>query len=383
MGKEQKGSLPSTSIKAQDRGVNNLPPFFITTADDLSTYLDLDQRSKAEIERVSLRLPFKIPLHYLSIMDKTNPSCPIKRQAVPSIDELKKTGVADPLNEDGFSITPSFIKKYPKRGVLLASSECAMYCRFCNRKRFIGKTWNPWASIEESLRYIEKDVEIKEVIISGGDPFMLSPDRLNYLLVRLSHIKRVKVLRLSTRLPVVSPEALTDGHIEAIKGIFPLWLIIHINHPREITEGFMEGAKRLRQVNTILISQTVLLRGVNDCPHILLRLFEDLVALGIKPYYLFQLDEVMGAGHFKVKLKRGIEIMRYLRRYASGLAVPYYMVDITGGAGKVPIDYRYIKGKKGDILKLKGLLKDEGIYKDDGKDSLCLKCGLCKEETLE
>jgi lysine 2,3-aminomutase len=236
--------------------------------------------------------------------------------------------------------------------------------------------------MEESLRYIERDAETKEVIISGGDPFMLSPDRLAYVLIRLSHIKKVKVLRLSTRLPVVYPDGLKESHIEAIKAVFPLWLIIHINHPKEITEGFIECTKRLRQANAILISQTVLMRGVNDCPHILLRLFEDLVGLGIKPYYLFQLDEVMGVAHFKVKIKRGIEIMRHLRRCASGLAVPHYMVDITGGAGKVPIDYRYIKGKKGNMLRLKGLLKDEDIYKDDGKDSLCLKCGLCKKETL-
>lgn len=310
-------------------------------------------------------------------MDKENPLCPIRRQAIPSIEELSDDGEMDPLNEGEIALTPAFIKRYPKRGVFLVNSECAMYCRFCNRRRLAGKGKDLGVFREDTLRYLEGHDDIEEVIISGGDPFMLPYDEMDYILSRLKAIRGINIIRASTRMPVVYPERM-KGHFAALKRSSPVWIVVHINHPREVSPEFIETIRGLREHGAVVISQTVLLRGINDCPHILARLFEGLVSCGIKPYYLFQLDEVRGAQHFKVKLKRGIEIMRYLREHSTGLAIPQYALDITGGLGKAPVDYKYIKKREGNRVFVEGASGRIGIYTDNGKKSTCLMCGLCK-----
>ncbi|MCX5813077.1 MAG: KamA family radical SAM protein [Proteobacteria bacterium] len=352
---------------------------FIHTVEELSKHLCLDKKTKEEIEKVSISHPFRIPKFYLDLMEKDNPLCPIRKQSVPSKEELTGNGDTDPLNEKKISLTPSFFKRYQNRGVFLASSDCAMYCRFCNRRRLIGKKWDARLHWEETFQYLERDRETHEVIISGGDPFMLSSDELDYILSRLRSIRSIKNTRISTRMPVVYPEGLKQGHFDALKKSSPLWIVIHINHPREVSTDFIETVNRLRDAGNIIISQTVLLRGVNDCPHVLARLFENLVYCGVKPYYLFQLDEVRGAGHFKVKLKKGVEIMRYLRANNSGLAIPQYALDITGGLGKVSVDYKYIKKRRGNKVIVEGLSGKTGIYNDDAKQSICSKCNICKQ----
>lgn len=354
---------------------------FINNAEELSRFIDVDRRLKEEIEQASQHYPFRIPGFYLDLIEKDNPFCPLRRQAIPSVEELADKGKIDPLNEKEISVTPSFIKRYPNRGVFLATSQCAMYCRFCNRRRFVGKRWDPKLFWEETFEYLEKDSKINEVIVSGGDPFMLLPDELDYLLSRLRSIRRIKVIRISTRIPVVYPEGLKLGHLTALGKNSPIWIIIHINHPKEVSPEFIEAVKKLRKMENIIISQTVLLRQVNDCPYILLKLFEKLVHCGIKPYYLFQLDEVRGAMHFKVRLEKGMEIMKILRRNASGLAVPKYVLDIPGGFGKVPVDYVYVKGKDGNKVYVENLSGHVNTYLDNGKKSKCLKCGLCDSNT--
>jgi lysine 2,3-aminomutase len=355
---------------------------FIHTSEELSNHLHLDNKTKEEIKKVSKLHSFRIPKFYLDLMEKDNPLCAIRKQSVPSIEELAGDGNLDPLNEKNISLTPSFFKRYHHRGVFLASSDCAMYCRFCNRRRLIGKKWDARLYWEDTFQYLEKDRETHEVIISGGDPLMLSPDELDYILTRLRSIRSIKSIRISTRMPVVYPEGLKQGHFDALKKSSPLWIVIHINHPREVSRDFIETASRLRDAGGIVISQTVLLRGVNDCPNILARLFENLIYCGVKPYYLFQLDEVRGAGHFKVKLKKGIEIMRYLRANISGLAIPQYALDITGGLGKVAVDYKYIKKRYGNKVLVEGLSGKTGIYNDDAKQSNCSGCNICKQNLL-
>ena len=311
-------------------------------------------------------------------MDRENPACPVRRQAVPSLEELEDKGGIDPLDENHIALTPSFLKRYPGRGVFLASSQCAMYCRFCNRRRMVGKAWDPKQSWEDSFRHMEKATDLKEVIISGGDPLMIPIDDFSYMVNRLKKIGRIKTIRISTRLPVVHPEGLREGHFAALSQISPVWLVVHINHPRELSPEFVDAVRRFRSAGANILSQTVLLRGVNDCPRILLKLFESLITLGVKPYYLFQLDEVRGAMHFKVRLREGIRIMRYLRRHGSGLAVPQYALDITGGLGKVPIDYKYLRKRKGRTVYLENTSGDVGSYTDDGGESKCRKCGECE-----
>lgn len=350
---------------------------FIYNVLELQRYFDLDSKTVKQIEDVSSVYPFKIPFFYLNLADRYNPACPIRKQCLPDIKELSSGGYKDPLVEEKHSRTPSFIKKYPNRGVFLVGAQCAMYCRFCNRKRFIGKENEIRGSWEETFRYINKDTGISEVIISGGDPMMLAPEDLDYLLSRIIKNNHIKLIRISSRVPVVYPEGISKEHLAVLKKIPLIWFVIHINHPKEITPQFSEVIKKLRASGCPLISQTVLLRGVNDCPRIIEKLFQSLVFMGIKPYYLFQLDEVMGTMHFKVRLKRGVEIMHGLRKNVSGLAIPQYVLDITGGIGKIPIDYNYIKKKEGQKLHIKGILGNRGYYMDNGSASHCLKCGLC------
>ena len=302
-------------------------------------------------------------------------------QAIPSIRETDESGDDDPLHETGFSVTPILIRRHPDRCVFLVSSECAMYCRFCNRRRFAGSAIDPGPYLEESFAYIENDPHLREVILSGGDPFMLEPDRLQSILTRLRSMKKKLIIRLSTRLPVVYPEGLTAGHLKAIARVSPVWVVIHINHPREITKQFLKSIRNLRKSGAILISQTVLLRNINDCPHVLLSLFESLVETGIKPYYLFQLDDVKGTSHFKVKLSRGREIMAFLNAHASGLAIPRYALDIPGGLGKIPVDSDHVQSPgKTTMVRLAGPFGKTGYYNDNAEQSQCMKCGICGKE---
>jgi lysine 2,3-aminomutase len=350
----------------------------ISDVEGLSGFISLDSESAKEIGRVSAVYPFRVPRFYGSLMDRENPFCPIRLQAVPTAAELGGQGMPDPLGESLISVTPSFLTRYPGRGLFLVTAECAMYCRFCNRRRLVGRGFRPQDTREETLTYLEQCDEIREVIVSGGDPLMLRPAELDYVLGRLRKIERIGVVRVSTRVPVVFPEGL-DRHRQAIKRHGPLWFIIHINHPREVTPEFTGAVRVLREAGAVIISQTVLLRRVNDCCHILARLFEKLVALGVKPYYLFQLDDVSGATHFKVRLETGIAIMRALRKSVSGLCIPHYAVDITGGLGKIPLENGYIRGKEGQRVFMENLYGEEGTYGDNGEESRCNNCGICQD----
>ncbi len=380
MGEKQKGPFYSASVilthdENEREGRRSTFPF-ISDAEKLSKVLVLTEKSRAEIDAVSRVYPLRVPPFYADLIEKDNPLCPIRLQSIPTMEELAKFGVLDPLNEKSIEITPSFLKRYPKRGVFLVSAECAMYCRFCNRKRFVGKKFEPRLSRDETLAYLEGDTEIREVIMSGGDPFMLDPAEFDYVLSRLKRMEHVKVIRVSTRMPVVFPQRV-ELHRAAIRKHAPLWLVIHINHPREMTQACIDTIRILREAGSTVISQTVLLRRVNDCVHILASLFQKLVAVGVKPYYLFQLDEVAGARHFKVRIETGIELMRLLRGTVSGLCMPEYAVDLTGGLGKVPIDYTYVKKRKGRELHVENLYGQRGMYLNDGQKSRCYACGVC------
>lgn len=350
---------------------------FLSHPEELSRFVSPDDTATRDIVAVAQRYPFRIPLFYARLIDWDDPSCPIKLQSLPSREELLDPDNLDPLDEESIRITPCFLKRYPKRGVFLVSGECAMYCRFCNRRRMVGKNWRPEIGREETLDYLEHDQEISEVILSGGDPMMLPPSELQYILERLRRMSRIQVIRISSRLPVVFPMGLETDHIKAIEKARPLWFIVHVNHPKEISQEFLDIVRQLRQSGAILLSQTVLLRRVNDCPHILANLFERLVQAGVKPYYLFQLDDVAGAAHFKVRVKTGLSIMKRLRQEVSGLCVPHYALDITGGLGKVPLDNRYLKGPCEDGLQVQGLSGQVGVYRDTGQASRCSSCGLC------
>ncbi len=353
---------------------------FLFSLRALGKSFPIDPAVIRSLEDVRIEHSFRVPLFYLNLIDFNDPCCPIKGQAIPSLKEINRSGDDDPLNEAEFSVTPILIKRHRDRCVFLVSNECAMYCRFCNRRRFAGTAFDPGPYIEESLAYIENDAHIREVILSGGDPLMLEPEELHAILSRLRSMKKRLTIRLSTRLPVVYPDGLTKGHLKAIKDAWPVWVIIHINHPREITRQFLKQVGSLKRSGAAMISQTVLLRNINDCPHVLLKLFGSLVEAGIKPYYLFHLDDVNGASHFKVKLSRGLDIMAFLNLHASGLALPRYALDIPGGLGKIPVDMEHVQFlEKTTMVRLTSPAGKIGYYNDDAEESQCMNCGICKE----
>lgn len=367
-----------SSRLTEKKGGRRATPSFISTAQELSRLVPLTDQEKRDIDLVSTYYPFRVTPFYASLIDRENRTCPIRLQAVPTRAELDPGGREDPLAERDVGATPSFLRRYPQRGVFLVSSQCAMYCRFCNRKRSVGRgpLWEE--SIEKTLRYLDGAREINEVILSGGDPLMLGATRLGHILERLRSLRHIQVIRVSTRLPVVFPEGVVDAYRTLFRRYGPIWLVIHINHPREVTPEFRQVVTQLREAGVILVSQTVLLRRVNDCSLVLGKLFQELVRNGVKPYYLFQLDDVCGAQHFKVKVRSGLNLMRALRRDCSGLCLPHYAIDITGGLGKIALDYPYLKKREGKRLVLNNAQGKTGSYLDDGGQSRCSKCGTCR-----
>jgi lysine 2,3-aminomutase len=381
VGQEQKGSLHTASVifrqttSVEEGKILTLP--FISKIGNILEKTESEYLSNEPAENVARLYPVRISPFYANLIDRENPHCPIRLQACPSPEELREGGVADPLGETSIQMTPAFFMRYPKRGVFLVSGECAMYCRFCNRKRLVGREFRPQDFVEETLTYIDGNKELREIIVSGGDPLVLPPPDLRYVLERLKRMDHIKTIRVSTRVPVVCPELL-DQHRETIKEHGPLWIVIHINHPREITPEFLRAVGHLHEARAHIVSQTVLLRGINDCHHILGKLFQTLVEAGVKPYYLFQLDDVHGAAHFKVRLEKGISIMRELRKSFTGIAIPQYALDITGGLGKVPLEGGYVRGREGDRVIMENLYGQLGSYLDNGQESRCLRCNICR-----
>jgi lysine 2,3-aminomutase len=307
----------------------------ITDPGELASHFSCDRES---ITRVVDRYPLRISPYYLSLIQ--SPGDPIWRQCVPDIRELREDGLlSDPLDEENLSPTPSIIHRYPDRVVFLATTSCAVYCRFCMRKRKVGcpsADVDP-AALEAAIRYVEETPAVRDVILSGGDPLLLPDDQLEYLLQRLSKIPHVEIIRIGSRAPVTLPERITPKLCRMLKTFHPLYVNTHFNHPLEITPQSSRACVRLADAGIPLGNQTVLLKGVNDDPETMKTLMQQLLSIRVRPYYIHQMDLVKGTGHFRAEIKRGIEIMKGLRGYTSGMANPYYVIDAPGGKGKIPL----------------------------------------------
>jgi lysine 2,3-aminomutase len=284
--------------------------------------------------------------YFASLMDPEDPDCPIRRQVIPTDHELVpfEAEMADSLAEDAHSPVPGLVHRYPDRVLMLVTTQCASYCRFCTRSRVVG---NPHAQFnttdhERQLAYIAATPQIRDVLISGGDPLILPPRMLEGLLKRLRAIPHVEVVRIGTRVPVFLPQRVTDDLTAMLRQYHPLWMNIHFNHPQEITPEVERALARLADAGIPLGSQAVLMAGINDCPNIMLALVQKLVKNRVRPYYIYQCDLVHGAGHFRTPVAKGIEVMEALRGHTSGFAVPTYVIDAPEGGGKVPILPNYL-----------------------------------------
>ena len=318
---------------------------------------------KELLRSVAERYPMRITPYYLDLIQKAGD--PIWLQCVPDTRELEdEEQVADPLNEEELSPVPGLIHRYPDRVVFLVSTVCAVYCRFCMRKRQVGCVRATMGdNLDTAIRYIEKTPAVRDVILSGGDPLLLTEDELEYILSRLHRIPHVEMIRIGTRTPVTLPERITKRLCDMLKRFHPLYVNSHFNHPREITPQSSRACARLADAGIPLGNQAVLMKGVNDDPAVMKSLMQKLLAIRVRPYYIHHMDLVKGTGHFRTSVEKGIRIMEALRGYTSGLATPYYVIDAPGGKGKIPVLPENVTFR-GDALLLRNYLGEIIEYRD-------------------
>ncbi|MGD0005743.1 MAG: lysine 2,3-aminomutase [Anaerolineaceae bacterium] len=279
--------------------------------------------------------------YFASLIDPDDPDDPVRSQVVPTADEINPfTGMMeDSLAEDRHSPVPGLVHRYPDRVLMLITTQCASYCRFCTRSRIVGDPAANFshADFDKQIDYLKRTPQVRDVLLSGGDPLTIAPAILEELLRRLREIPHIEIVRIGTRVPVFMPMRVTDELCDMLQKYHPLWMNIHVNHPNEITAELAQATDKLSRAGIPLGNQTVLLAGINDCIHIQRKLVQDLVRIRVRPYYLYQCDLVEGAGHFRTPVAKGIEVMEGLRGHTSGFAVPTYLIDAPGGGGKIPV----------------------------------------------
>ncbi len=318
----------------------------IKTAKDLKKYINLTKDEEETILNILGHLRMAITPYYLTLIDPSNPDCPIRQQAIPFGSELivGKNDLYDPLAEDHDSPVPGLTHRYPDRVLFLITDMCSVYCRHCTRRRFAG-TKDAELKLEQinkAIEYIREHEEVNDVLLSGGDAFMVSDERIEYILKKLREIDHVQVIRFGTRTPVVMPQRVTEKLVNMLKKYHPIWVNTHFNHPNELTPESKKAIDLLADAGIPVGNQSVLLSGVNDCVHIMRKLVKGLIAIRVRPYYLYQCDLSVGIEHFRTSISKGIEIIEGLRGHISGFAVPTFVIDAPGGGGKIPVMPNYV-----------------------------------------
>jgi lysine 2,3-aminomutase len=359
----------------------------LRTTDDFAQVLNLSERQREDLDACMGKFRVSVTPYYASLMDPDDPKCPVRMQAVPSRAELdiRHEDQHDAVGEDLDSPTPRITHRYPDRVLLLVTEMCSMYCRHCTRRRLVGRTEAAVkrTDMDNAISYIERSPEVRDVLLSGGDPLVMSDEYLDELLGRIHAIPHVEIIRLGTRAPVVFPQRITPELISMLKKYHPLYINTHFNHPKEFTPESRRACDMLADGGFPLGNQTVLLRGVNDCAAVMRKLVHDLVACRVKPYYYYQCDLAEGTAHFRTTVAKGIEIYESLRGHTTGFAVPTYIIDAPGGGGKLPVFPNYIISQApGQIL----LRNYEGIISkytepDDYVDGEC-QCEECRENNV-
>jgi len=327
----------------------------VTKLEQLQEILQLAPEEIGGIQQSKGRLALAVTPYFVSLMDPNNPNCPIRRQAIPRIEEchLSKNEMVDPLGEDKNSPVSGLVHRYPDRVLLLVTDQCATYCRYCTRRRLVGSNERPitQGNFEEVLKYLRTHKKVRDVLLSGGDPLLLENERLEEILSRLRMIPHIELLRIGTRVPVTLPQRITTGLIRMLKKYHPLMISIHFTHPKEITEAVRRACNELADGGIPLGSQTVLLKGINDKPYVMKKLVQELLKIRVRPYYIYQCDLATGTEHFRTSVATGIQIIEKLRGHTTGYAIPTYVIDAPGGGGKIPVEPEYVVSKgKGKIV---------------------------------
>jgi lysine 2,3-aminomutase len=324
----------------------------ITTPERLAGAIALTPREREGAERAQQQgLPIAITPYYLSLCDPHDPTCPVRRQCVPDGREgvIVEGDLLDPLGEVEHEVAPHLVQRYPDRALLLATDRCAVYCRFCTRSRMVGDGGGAVSleALAPALAYLRAHPEVKDVIVSGGDPLNMATERLVRVIAAVRAVESVETIRLATRVPVTMPQRITRELVRALRPHHPIWVMTHFNHPKELTGESLAACALLVDAGFPVMNQTVLLAGVNDDATTLETLFRGLIRARVRPYYLLQADPVRGTSHLRTPLQRGIEIMEALQGRLTGIALPKLICDTPGGRGKVPLVPDYIIGREG------------------------------------
>jgi len=360
----------------------------IRDVETLKKVISVDDQMEAELEKCLQRFKMAITPYYASLIDHDYHRHVIRLQAVPSMQELyvAEDDQDDPLHEDVDSPVPGLTHRYPDRVLMLVTHVCSMYCRHCTRRRMVGDqdTHLSRTQVDACIDYIRRHPEVRDVLLSGGDPLSLSDESLDYILQEIRNIDHVEIIRIGSRMPVVLPQRITKSLVDVLKKYHPLYVNTHFNHPDEITLESKNACARLADAGIQLGNQTVLLRDVNDCPNIMKKLMHELLMIRVKPYYIYQCDLSSGISHFRTSITKGIEIIENLRGHTSGMAVPTFVVDAPGGGGKIPVMPNYLISQSDRRFALRNY---EGVIttytQPENVFSNCGRCNICADGDKE
>ena len=359
----------------------------VETLEELEALADLTETERDGVKTALETLRMAITPYYLSLIDFSDKNDPVRKQAIPTALEVHKAAadLYDPLAEDEDSPVPGLTHRYPDRVLFLLTDQCSMYCRHCTRRRFAGQHDAPVgnAVIDGAIEYIRNTPTVRDVLLSGGDALLMSDEKLESIISRLREIPHVEIIRIGSRAPVVMPQRITQELCDMLKKYHPIWLNTHFNHPNEITRESREACERMANAGIPLGNQSVLLRGINDCPHIMKDLVHGLVKIRVRPYYIYQCDLSMGLEHFRTSVSKGIEIIESLRGHTSGFAVPTFVVDAPGGGGKIPVMPNYLISQSEKRIVLRNF---EGVIttytQPTNYESDC-QCPVCRGEKAD
>lgn len=334
----------------------------VTTLAQLESLLPLTDEERAGILLTTTKLAMAITPHYFNLIDPEDPGCPIRRQVIPRIEEMTESPeeMADPCGEDSHMPVPGLVHRYPDRVLFLVTDRCASYCRYCTRSRVVSGAGEQELETDHdrAVDYIARHPEIRDVLLSGGDALLFSDHKLASLLRKLRAIPHVEFLRIGSRVPIFLPQRITPAFCAMLREFHPLWISVHVNHPKELTTEVKEALERLVDAGVPVGNQSVLLKGVNDHPETMKELLHKLLMCRVRPYYLYQCDLIKGSAHLRTSIREGLEIMDKLRGHTTGYAIPQYVVDGPGGGGKIPLNPDYIVCQTGDRFILRNYKGD-------------------------
>ena len=338
----------------------------ISTPEQLVKLLGLTPEETAGAEKTKTKLAMSITPYFFNLIDRHDLDCPIRRQVIPRIEEMTVMPheSPDPLGEDDHLVAPGLVHRYPDRVLFLVTDRCAAYCRYCTRSRMVsnsqGYDFMPDHSL--ALEYIRNQTQVRDVLLSGGDPLLFSDEKIESLIRALRDIEHVEIIRIGTRIPIFLPQRITRSLVEMLQKYQPIYVIIHANHPRELTAEVKEACERLADGGIPMANQSVMMAGVNDDANIMKELIQRLLMIRVRPYFVYQMDLIDGSDHLRVPVEKGLEIMRNLRGHTSGLAIPQYVIDTPGG--KIPVNPDYVISRTADQIVLQNYEGRAFVYAD-------------------